>query len=119
MDRTYIEPRPETAVTQGTAGRAAAHATYALYAVALFTGVPWLLGAILAYVARGNAEPLYASHLTYSIRTFWWTLLWGIVGTITTFILIGWAILGILWLWHVWRITRGWLRLADGRLAPL
>lgn len=73
------------------------------------------VGAIVAYVARGDAESLYRTHLTYCIHTFWWTLLWGVVGTITTFILVGWAILGVLWLWNAWRITKGWLRLLDTR----
>jgi uncharacterized membrane protein len=36
------------------------------------------------------------------------------VGSILTIILIGWAILGLLWLWTAYRTIRGWLRLTDG-----
>jgi uncharacterized membrane protein len=95
-------------------GRAAAHTMYALYAVALFTALPFFAGVIVAYIGRPGAEPLYRTHLTWGIRTFWWALLWFVVGSILTIILIGWAILGLLWLWTAYRTIRGWLRLADG-----
>ena len=94
-------------------GRTAAHVVYALYAIALFTALPLLAGVIVAYFARNGADPVYRSHLGWSIRTFWWALLWLIIGTVLTIILIGYAILGLLWLWTAYRIVRGWLRLAD------
>ena len=34
---------------------------------------------------------------------------------IPTFILIGYLVLGLLWLWTAYRIIRGWLRLLDNR----
>jgi uncharacterized membrane protein len=95
-------------------GRAAAHVMYALYAIALFTALPLLAGVIVAYVGRGSADALYRSHLSWGIRTFWWALLWLVIGTILTLVLIGYAILAILWLWTAYRTIRGWLRLADG-----
>ena len=104
---------PELTPRNAAPGRAAAHVVYALYAVALFTALPLLAGVIVAYIARGGAESVYRSHLTWSIRTFWWTVLWLIIGTVLTVVLIGYAILGLLWLWTAYRTTRGWLRLAD------
>lgn len=101
--------------TPGAApGRAAAHLMYALYAIALFTALPFFAGVIVAYLGRGGAEPLYRTHLSWGIRTFWWALLWFVIGSILTIILIGWAILGLLWLWTAYRTIKGWLRLADG-----
>ena len=94
-------------------GRAAAHAMYALYAVALFTALPFFAGVVIAYVGRPGAEPLYRTHLTWGIRTFWWALFWFIIGAILSLILIGYVILAILWLWTAYRVVRGWLRLAD------
>jgi uncharacterized membrane protein len=82
--------------------------------VALFTALPFFAGVIVAYIGRGGAEPLYRTQLTWGIRTFWWALFWFVVGSILTIILIGWAILGLLWLWTAYRTIRGWLRLADG-----
>jgi len=95
-------------------GRAAAHVMYALYAVALFTALPLIAGVVVAYLGRGGADPVYRSHLSWGIRTFWWALLWLIVGSILVVVLIGYLILGLLWLWTAYRVIKGWLRLADG-----
>ncbi len=96
-------------------GRAAAHLMYALYAVALFTALPMFAGVIIAYIGRGSAEPIYRSHLSWGITTFWVALVIGIIGFVLLFILIGYLVLGLLWLWTAYRIIRGWLRLLDNR----
>ncbi len=96
-------------------GRAAAHLMYALYAVALFTALPMLAGVVVAYIGRGDAAPVYRSHLDWGITTFWVALVIGIIGFILLFILVGYLVLGLLWLWTAYRIARGWLRLLDGR----
>jgi uncharacterized membrane protein len=101
------------AMPDAAPGRAAAHVMYALYAVALFTALPLLAGVVVAYVGRGGADPVYRTHLGWGIRTFWWALLWLVVGTILTVVLVGYVILGLLWLWTAYRTVRGWLRLAD------
>lgn len=105
-----------TALTDPNAapGRAAAHLMYALYAVALLTALPFFIGVIVAYVGRGSAAPLYRTHLSWGIRTFWWALFWFIVGAVLAVVLIGYAILAVVWLWAAYRVIRGWLRLADG-----
>jgi len=95
-------------------GRAAAHVMYALYAIALFTAVPFFAGVIVAYIGRPGADVVYRSHLSWGIRTFWWALLWFIIGAVLSLVLIGYVILAILWLWTAYRVIRGWLRLADG-----
>lgn len=104
---------PELITRNAAPGRAAVHVVYALYTIALFTALPLLVGVIVAYIARGGAESVYRSHLSWSISTFWWALLWLIIGTVLTIVLIGYAILALLWLWTAYRIIRGWLRLAD------
>jgi uncharacterized membrane protein len=95
-------------------GRAAAHVMYALYAIALFTALPFFVGVIVAYFGRGGAETVYRSHLSWGIRTFWWALFWFVIGAVLSLVLIGYVILAILWLWTAYRVIRGWLRLADG-----
>ena len=38
-----------------------------------------IVGVIIAYVSRGDARGTWAeSHLTWLIRTFWWSLLWNV-----------------------------------------
>lgn len=101
--------------TDAAPGRAAAHLMYALYAVALFTALPMLAGVVVAYIGRGAAEPVYRSHLDWGITTFWVALVIGIIGFVLLFVLIGYLVLGLLWLWTAYRIIRGWLALLDGR----
>jgi uncharacterized membrane protein len=94
---------------------------YGMHTVAPFTA--WTL-AVLALIANyikrgGEQEPLYLSHHSYMIATFWWTLLWLIVtGPLwLVFILPGWIAYGIIGLWYIYRCVRGWLRFNEGRLA--
>lgn len=105
----------ERVTGEAAPGRAAAHLMYALYAVALFTAVPMVAGVIVAYLGRGAADPVYRSHLSWGIVTFWVALIVGVLGVILTFVLVGYLVLGLLWLWTAYRVIRGWLRLADNR----
>ena len=57
---------------------------YVLYLVALFTGVPVLVGLILAYISRGEAGEPEASHYRYQIRTFWIGLAYVFLGALLT-----------------------------------
>ena len=99
-------------------GRAGAHLMYGCYAVSLFTGLPMFAGVIIAYLTRGSAEPIYKGHLQYGISTFWWSLLFLVVGVILLFVLIGYVFLGLAWIYMAWRTVRGWMRLIDSRPAP-
>ena len=99
------------------------HVTYALFALGLLTGgLIAVAGLIVAYIKRDDAAGTYlASHYGWLIRTFWWSLLWGalicvfVVLTIGIGLLVAWIPAGILWIWHAYRVIKGWLRLADKR----
>jgi uncharacterized membrane protein len=78
-----------------------------------FTGI---IAVIIAYVKRGDlAGTPFESHVTSAIRTFWITLIVGIIGFVLTFVLIGLLILIPLAIWHVFRVIRGLIRAIDGR----
>ena len=88
---------------------------YALYALSLFAGVTAVVAIVLNYIKLGEVKGTWLeSHFRWQIRTFWWGLLWLVVGSVTVFILIGWIVLGVAFVWFVYRIARGWLRLNDG-----
>jgi uncharacterized membrane protein len=112
------------------------HAIYALHALSLVTGIvgavslvgafltgwPSLIAVILNYVKRSDVRGSWlASHFRWQIRTFWFGLLWValcllfVVVTLGIGLLIAWLPLTIVGLWFVYRIVRGWLRLADRR----
>jgi uncharacterized membrane protein len=89
---------------------------YVVYVAALFTGVPFLFGAIIAWLKRGSAAgTIYESHFANQLRIFWIGLLVFVVGWLTLIILIGWVILGLGWLWAAWRTGIGVMRAMDAK----
>ena len=55
--------------------------------------------------------------MTSAIRTFWISLIVGIIGFVLAFVLVGFLVLGLLALWHLFRVIRGLIRALDG--API
>ncbi|WP_295800774.1 hypothetical protein [uncultured Microbulbifer sp.] len=91
---------------------------YLIQAISLFTAVPFFVGVLINYVKLGDVRGTLAeSHFRWQIRTFWYSLLWFVVGWATVWILVGFAVWGISWVWMVYRVIRGWLTLADNRPA--
>jgi uncharacterized membrane protein len=58
---------------------------------------------------------LYESHFRWQIRTFWFGLLWSVVGAITVWLIIGFVVLGAVSIWYIYRIAKGWLRLSEAK----
>ena len=123
------ETRSEEPVTSALV---AAHIVYGLHAVAIVLGitgaatviggfvgsVPSIIAVIINYVKRGGARGSWAaSHYRWQIRTFWFALLWLIIGVLLLVTVVG-APVGLILLvavtlWLIYRIARGWLRLVD------
>lgn len=71
---------------------------------------------IVGYLKRPDVRGTWLeSHFTWQIRTFWASLLWLAVGTIAALILVGYLVLGLGFLWFLYRVIKGWLRLNDGK----
>jgi uncharacterized membrane protein len=108
-------------------------AIYALHALSLASGIigtatvigafligwPSIVAVILNYVKRDEARGTWLeSHFRWQIRTFWFGLLWVglcalfVVGTLGLGLLIVWIPLIIVSIWFIYRIVRGWVRLA-------
>jgi len=93
---------------------------YALYALSLFSGVTAIVAIVLNYIKLDDAKGTWLeSHFRWQIRTFWWGLVWFILGGLTWIILIGWVVLGVACVWFIYRIAKGWLNLNDGKPMPL
>lgn len=92
---------------------------YLLQALAIPTsGLMAVAGVIINYVKQDEARnSVLEPHFRWQIRTFWIALLWAVIGTVTTFLIIGWFILAGLAIWYIYRVVRGALALNDGR-AP-
>jgi uncharacterized membrane protein len=96
-------------------------------AVAPLMGLVGIAGLIVAYVKRGDARGTWvASHFTWLIRTFWYSLLWGLVGGVVLLvlgiILIGIPIALLIWavasIWVMYRVIRGYLAFKESRPMP-
>lgn len=117
------QPSVIDVVPSGNAGPPASlinvgHAIYACYAVGFFIGVTWLVGIIVAYVKRDEAKGTWMeSHFSWQIRTFWWSLLWCVLGWVLFVTLVGIVVAVPLWiaawLWALYRVIKGWVRLND------
>ena len=98
------------------ANRTLTTAIYALYAVSLFVGITALVAIVLNYIKKDEvAGTLYESHFRWQIRTFWFGLLWGIIGSLTFVLVIGMLILLADVVWLIYRIAKGWLNLNENK----
>ena len=102
--------------------------TPAFIVTAFITGWPSLIAVVLSYVKRSEARGTFLeSHFRWQIRTFWFALLWalvvGLVSLPLTLVIIGfgtWVLgMGLLGLWAIYRIARGWLRLNAHEAMPV
>lgn len=92
---------------------------YILYALSYFAGVTAIIGIIINYVKREEVAGTWLeSHFGWQIRTFWFGLLWAVIGALTAFILVGFAVLFANFCWIIYRIIKGWLYLNDGKPMP-
>ena len=93
---------------------------YGLQAASLLTGSLTLFaGVIINYVRMEDVQGSWVErHFRWQTRTFWYTLLWLVIGSVTTLILIGWAILLAASLWLIYRIVKGWVYLNEQRAMP-
>jgi len=89
---------------------------YALYAASYFVGITAIIAIVMNYVKKDDvAGTFLESHFRWQIRTFWFGVLWGVLGAITMVFIIGWFVLVADGIWVIYRIVKGWLRLNDGK----
>ncbi len=89
---------------------------YALQAISFLLAVTFIAAVIVNYVKKDDvADTWVASHFRWQIRTFWFALLWTVLGFITLLLGIGYLILIAVAAWVIYRIVKGWLALADNK----
>lgn len=101
-------------------GRDNALLVYGLYLIGLipiFGVVPILVGLVLAYLNRGQSDPVAEAHYDYQIRQFWIGLLYMAVSLILMVIVIG--VIGVIAavVWWIVRALKGIVALSRGE-AP-
>lgn len=89
---------------------------YVLYALSFLYGITAIAGVVIAYIKRDDVRGTWLeSHFAWQIRTFWWGLAWTVVGVVLALVAVGFLILFAVWIWAIYRVVKGWLRLNDGR----
>lgn len=89
---------------------------YALYALSFLIGVTAIAAIILGYIKREDARGTWVdTHFRWQIRTFWITLIGSVVFWLMSLIVIGIPLLIALYIWAIYRIVKGWLRLYERR----
>ncbi len=93
--------------------------TQLVYALSYFTGITAIVGIVINYVKLEDVAGTWLeSHFRRQMRTFWYGLLWAVIGGFTAFFLVGFAILFANFVWLIYRIVKGWLNLNDGKPMP-
>ena len=89
---------------------------YALQAASILVGITYLIAVIVNYIKLNDVQNTWLeSHFRWQIRTFWFFLLWTVLGALTLGIGIGYFILVANSIWFIYRIIKGWLNLNDGK----
>jgi uncharacterized membrane protein len=82
--------------------------------VAPLGGIVGIVAIVMAHVKRGDAAGTWlASHYRWLIRTFWFSVLWGVVGPIIAFVI--WFVTAI---WVLYRLIRGYVLFKDSLPVP-
>jgi uncharacterized membrane protein len=95
----------------------------ALVVTAFLTGWPSIIAVVINYVKRPEVRATWLdSHFSWQLRTFWFALLWLLVGALLFVTLVGIPVAIGLWLltgiWVLYRIIRGWFALLSQKTVP-
>lgn len=93
--------------------------SYLLYAIAAVFPPAALAGVIYVYLKRDEVAGSYVEgHMTWLIRTFWLTVIWGVIGGVLTLLLIGFVILFAVGVWYIFRVVKGFVTFYEDRALP-
>ncbi|MEZ2721502.1 DUF4870 family protein [Paenalcaligenes hominis] len=89
---------------------------YILYLLSVFMGVTALAAIIINYLKRDEVVGTYLeTHFRWQMRTFWFGLLWAVLGVLSISFIIGIFILIANSIWLLYRMLRGLLALNDNK----
>lgn len=91
---------------------------YLLNFAGFVVGITTLIGVVIAYLKRGEADEISATHFTYQIRTFWISFLFVFVSMILTVVVIGFFMLLAWVVWAIIRNVKGFMAISEGKPIP-
>lgn len=106
--------------------RQLARILYVVHGLTFFfsLGLLSILPIIVNYIKRPDSEgTLVHSHHTWMIRSFWYYMLWMVVGGVLFLTIIGipvaWLVWTVAWVWKAYRLIRGFIDLNNNRAMYL
>lgn len=112
-DKTFLEdtsPNKQHQLRQYTL------IAYGLYAASIFVGLTSIAAVIMNYIKRDEVKGTWLeSHFEWQIKTFWITLIAGLIGFVLTFVLIGIPVLLAASIWFIYRIVKGLVVFMDNK----
>jgi uncharacterized membrane protein len=113
MDHT---PLPSSDIQSHGEAKRLALIVYILQAASFLIGVTYIIGVVINYLKWPEVAGTWVeSHFRWQANTFWYSVLWGIVGGLTMFLFVGYAVLFANAVWIVYRIAVGWIALNENR----
>lgn len=90
---------------------------YILYAVSIIFPPGSIAGVIVNHLKINEVEnEMVRSHHRWLMRTFWFGVLWAIIGIVTFPLMgIGYLIWVAAAIWFLYRLIRGWLNYSEER----
>ncbi|MFL6622538.1 MAG: DUF4870 family protein [Sulfurifustaceae bacterium] len=105
LEAPALPPQPLLVIT---------NVVYGLQGFGILFPPAFIAAVIINYVKLDDARgTLVESHFRWQIRTFWFGLLWGVLGGLTAIILVGFVVLVADAIWIMYRVIKGWLDLLD------
>ena len=93
-----------------------AFSVYILQALSFVLVITSVIGLVINYLKEDEVRGSWLeSHFRWQKSTFWYGLLWTVLGFISLPILVGYLVLPAVTLWLIYRIARGWIFLVDGK----
>ena len=91
---------------------------YIGYLLSVVVGITALIGVVMAYVNRPEAEGWVRDHYTFLIRTFWIACAYFSVGFVLSFVLIGIPLMILAVIWWIVRCVQGLSYAAKEQPSP-
>ena len=95
------------------------HGASLVFSLGAFSWIPL----IISYLKRQDAAGTFVySHHNWQIRSFWWYVVWVVVGVLLAMTIVGiplaWLVFGVAWVWKAYRLIKGFIYLNDNRPMP-
>ena len=93
-----------------------ANLVYILYLVNFIIPFTGIVGVVMAYLGKDEADAVTKSHYINQIHIFWKGMLYSFIAVILCFIVIGIILLPLVLVWFVVRIIKGMNSLGKGEV---